>query len=84
MNICFISIGHISKQRGGIDRVTDVLSKELIKRGHKVFLISLWQAIKGDEIYNYQYFLPSQNVTSKANKEFLQHFFKEKDIEINE
>lgn len=82
MNICYISIGHISKQRGGIDRVTDVLSKELIKRGHKVFLISLWQAIKGDEIYNYQYFLPSQDVTSKANKEFLQHFFKENNIEI--
>lgn len=82
MNICFISLGHISKQRGGVDRVTDVLSKELIKRGHNIFLISLWKAIKGDEIYNYQYFLPSQDVTSKVNKEFLQDFFKGKNVDI--
>lgn len=82
MNICYISIGHISKQRGGVDRVTDVLSKELIARGHKVFLISLWQAIKGDIIYDYQYFLPSQEITSVENQKFLLDFFKKNNIQV--
>lgn len=82
MNICYISIGHISRQRGGIDRVTDVLSKEFIKRGHNVLLVSLWQPIKGDEVYDYQHFLPSQDVTSTENKEFLRFFFINNDIEI--
>ena len=82
MNICYISIGHISKQRGGVDRVTDVISKELIARGHKVFLISLWQAIKGDNIYDYQYFLPSQEITSIENQEFLFNFSKKNNIQV--
>lgn len=82
MNICYISVGHISKQRGGVDRVTDVISKELIVRGHKVFLISLWQAIKGDNIYDYQYFLPSQEITSIENQEFLFNFSKKNNIQV--
>ena len=82
MNICYISIGHISKQRGGIDRVTDVLSKEFIKRGHNVYLVSLWQPIKGDVIYDYQYFLPSQEVTSTTNQEFLHNFLCTNNIHI--
>lgn len=82
MNICYISIGHISKQRGGIDRVTDVLSKELMKRGHNVYLVSLWQPIKGDVIYDYQYFLPSQEVTSTTNQEFLHKFLCTNNIHI--
>ena len=34
MNILFLTHGHVSKTRGGIDRVTDVLANSLMKRGH--------------------------------------------------
>ena len=82
MNICFVSIGHISKLRGGIDRVTDIISKELIRRGHKIFLVSLWKAVQGDKIEDYQHFLPSQECSSKENCLFLKTFFKENEIEV--
>lgn len=82
MNICFISIGHISKLRGGIDRVTDVISKALIGRGHNVSLISLWSAVKGDKIEEYQYFLPSQDCVATQNKEFLKKFFENNNIQV--
>ena len=82
MNICFISIGHISKQRGGIDRVTDVISKALIERGHNISLISLWSAVEGDKIEAYQHFLPSQDCISTQNKEFLKKFFANNNIQV--
>lgn len=82
MNICFISIGHISKFRGGIDRVTDVISRALIERGHSISLISLCSAVEGDKIEEYQHFLPSQDSVSTQNKEFLKKFFADNNIQV--
>ncbi len=82
MNICYVSTVHCSGQRGGVERVTDVLSKELLKKGHNVYQISLHPAIGEDKIYNYQYFLPNKNITGAENQKFLKDIFKEKDINI--
>ena len=82
MNILFASIGHISKQRGGIDRVTDIISKELIRLGNNVYMISLWKALEEDPSYPYQYFLPSQELSNKDNENFINTFIEEHNIDI--
>ena len=82
MNILFASIGHISKQRGGIDRVTDIISKELIRLGNNVYMISLWKALEEDPSYPYQYFLPSQEILKKENESFIKSFLKKYKIDI--
>ena len=82
MNILFASIGHISKQRGGVDRVTDIISKELIKLGNNVHMISLCLALGEDQSYSYQYVLPSQELSDKNNEDFIKSFIKEHKIDI--
>lgn len=82
MNICFISLGHISKTRGGVDRVTDTLANAFIEKGHKVTMVSVWKAVEGDFIYPFQYFLPSQDIHSQENINFLTEFFISQRIDI--
>ena len=36
MNILFLTYGHVSKMRGGIDRVTDVRARSFITRGYNI------------------------------------------------
>lgn len=82
MNICFLTLGHVSKTRGGIDRVTDTLANVFIEKGHKVFMVSVWKAFEGDFIYPFQYFLPSQEIHSQKNISFLTKFFVSHKIDI--
>lgn len=82
MNICFLTLGHVSKTRGGIDRVTDTLAKAFIEKGHKVAMVSVWNAVEGDFIYPFQYFLPSQEIHSKENICYLREFFASHKIDI--
>lgn len=86
MNICFLTLGHVSKTRGGIDRVTDTLANAFIEKGHKVSMVSVWKAVEGDFIYPFQYFLPSQDIYSQDNIIFLSEFFinHKTDIIINQ
>ena len=82
MNICIISYGHISKTRGGVDRVTDVLSEGLKKKGHIVYLLSVCPPIDNDTLNDSQFQLPSMDVYSMQNKHFLQKFYDTKKIDI--
>ena len=82
MKICFLTLGHVSKQRGGVDRVTDTLAQLLIQRNHEVFMISVWKPIEGDSVESYQYFLPSQDILSKANISFVNDFIIDNQIDI--
>lgn len=73
MNILFITIGHVSKHRGGIDRVTDTLSRAFIAKGHNVYMLSLWKPHQEDKVEAYQYFLPSEDIDSLENIDFLKN-----------
>ena len=50
MNICFVTLGHVSKTRGGIDRVTDTLAHALMERGHEVLMLSVGGPVEGDNL----------------------------------
>jgi len=77
-----MTTGHVSKTRGGVDRVTDTLAHEFLAKGHNVYMVSLWNAIAGDPIEEYQYILPSQEIISADNCRWLSEFFKRKDVDI--
>ena len=82
MNILFISVVHISRVRGGVERVTETMSKELLSNGYKVYMISLKKAIEGDRVYPYQSFLPSEKTISDANMSYIRDFVSEHRIDI--
>lgn len=82
MNICFISLGHISKTRGGVDRVTDTLANAFIEKGHNVTMVSVWNVVEGDFAYPFQYFLPSQDIHCQENINFLKEFFVNHKVDV--
>lgn len=82
MKICFISYGHISITRGGIDRVTNTLANSLLAMEYEVLMLSVQKPFKNDPIENYQFFLPSQDVESQENKEFLERFIRKHKIDV--
>lgn len=83
MNILFLTLGHVSKLRGGVDRVTDTLAQNFINRGgHNVYMISVWKSVPGDKVESYQYFLPSQDIDSKENVEYLKNFIVAKHVDV--
>lgn len=82
MNICFFSLGHISKTKSGIDRVTDILSTALTKKGHTVYMISVCAPDGNDELTETQFQLPILDTKSEENKKFLNNFYATKRIDI--
>ena len=82
MNICFVTIGHVSRLRGGVDRVTDTLAKAFMTNGQRVYMVSLWQPVKGDTVEDYQYFLPSQDECCSDNHDFMSKLFADKEIDV--
>lgn len=82
MNICIFSHGHISKTRGGVDRVTDTLSTELAYRGHCIYMISAAAPVENDIIKENQFVLPNKNICSDENRRFAQNFLEEKKVDI--
>lgn len=82
MNILFLTHGHVSKTRGGIDRVTDVLANSLMKRGHQVYLISVCNPLENDMLETYQYVLPQQTECNQENLDYLSDFLSQKKIGI--
>lgn len=82
MNICFVTLGHVSKTRGGVDRVTDTLANAFIDKGHNVTMVSVWKPVEGDYVYPFQYFFPSQDIHSQENISFLTEFFASHKIDI--
>lgn len=82
MNILVFSRGHISKLRGGVDRVTDTISNELQKRGHLIYMISACNPVENDVLQRNQYVLPDHKILSKKNKDFVVGIYKELSIDI--
>lgn len=63
MNIMFVFYKPIIPDEGGVQRVTDILAKELIYRGHKVIFLchSDKDLIKNDRIIASQYYIEKNN-----------------------
>lgn len=83
MNICFVTYGHVSKTRGGIDRVTDTLANSLMRRGHNIYMVSLCKPHEDDVLASYQFVLPQTILYgSRANEEYLSSFLVDNKIDI--
>lgn len=82
MNICIFSYAHTSKLRGGVERVTANLTTELTNRGHCIYQISALTPIGEDLLELNQFTLPSSDINSTENIEFVRILLKEKNIEV--
>lgn len=82
MNICIFSRGHISKLRGGVDRVTTTISAALEKRGHDIFMISVCAPVESDQLAKNQFVLPCKKIVCEANKNFVVDFLRNNEIDI--
>lgn len=71
MNICFITNQHVSKFRGGIERVTYILAAEFKANGYNVIMLSSLPPIDCDQLLENQFILPNGIVNSKENQNFL-------------
>lgn len=84
MNILFIHPVMFHPQRGGIERVSDLLCREFVKRGHRV--LCLYNVCdKGRMDYDYpaqSYFFPSEDCSAAVNGPFYQNFLLEHQIDI--
>lgn len=85
MNILFTYITPFHPERGGIGRVTDSLTRELLRRGHKVYYLIYDSAITIRHEYDYPApltYLPSRELLSEENVSFYQRYLKEHAIDI--
>lgn len=84
-NILFTYITPFHPERGGIGRVTDSLTRELLRRGYKVYYLIYDCAITIHHEYDYPApltYLPSSELLSEENITFYQHYLKEHAIDI--
>lgn len=84
-NILFTYITPFHPERGGIGRVTDSLTRELLHRGYKVFYLIYDSAITIRHEYDYPVpltYLPSRELLSEKNINFYQNYLKEYSIDI--
>ena len=82
MNIVFAYPTGLNPQKGGVERITDIIAKILLKRGYTIFYLN-WKR----EQYNYEYpvpviDLPSSNLEDPNNLEVYNRFLKENRIDI--
>lgn len=82
MNICFLTLGHVSKTRGGVDRVTDSLAQTFIMMGHKIIMVSASKPIGNDVQLSYQYLLPNFSIESIQNRDFLSDLLVHEQIDV--
>ena len=78
MNILYLYSSSINPTRGGIQRVTYVLSEFFRKNGHKVLYLGLE---KGESPFQYTFPDP-QKACSKQNLKFLKEFIQSESIDI--
>lgn len=82
MNICFLSSIHISKLRGGVERVTNTLSQAFQNRKHSVIMISSIGPVDNDTLLENQYVLPDATTNSQKNIDFVRNLLKAHSIDI--
>ena len=82
MNIVFAYPTGLNPQKGGVERITDIIAKILLKRGYTIFYLN-WER----EQDNYEYpvpviDLPSSNLEDPNNLEVYNRFLKENRIDV--
>ena len=85
MNILIFSLDNQPQFLGGIKRVSLILGKEWLLKGHHVsFLTYCRSSLKLDEIDGIkQFFFPDINdINSEINRQFLKKFLLDEDVEI--
>lgn len=85
LNLLFTYITPFHPERGGIGRVTDSLTREFLRRGHKVYYLIYDSAITIHHEYDYPApltYLPSRELLSEENITFYQHYLKEHAIDV--
>lgn len=82
MNICFVTSDYVSPTRGGIEKVTFILSNALINRGHSVYIISKDYPKDGDETLKYHFVLPSPDICSNENIGYINSFISQNNVDI--
>lgn len=82
MNIVFAYPTEFNPQNGGIERVTDILARALLKNGYKIFYLN-WKRNKDQ--YNYPapiIDLPNPELNSLQNLDFYNDFLVKQKIDI--
>lgn len=85
MNIAFCYITPFHPQKGGIGRVTDVLTRELQKRGHNIYYLIFESGMTIKHEFDYPApltYLPSKERLSEENIKFYHQFLKQNHIDI--
>ena len=82
MNTVFAYPTGLNPQKGGVERITDIIAKILLKRGYTIFYLN-WKR----EQDNYEYpvpviDLPSSNLEDPNNLEVYNRFLKENRIDV--
>ena len=82
MNIVFAYPTGLNPQKGGVERITDIIAKILLKRGYTILYLN-WKR----EQDNYEYpvpviDLPSSNLEDPNNLEVYNRFLKENRIDV--
>lgn len=84
IKILFIYENEFIPEKGGIRRVTDVLAREFLKRGHDVFYLVFRKTPEGCN-YDYpveNFYFPDGYGDTEENKKFLKNLLREKEIDI--
>lgn len=83
MNIAFLFFRSFDPQIGGVERVTDILTKELKKRGYNIFYLCFKKVGDQSRLATETYYFPnSEEYVSDENKTFYSRFIKEHKIDI--
>lgn len=84
MNILFTWPIPFDPLKGGVERVTDVLAREFVRRGHKLFFLHT-NEFEGVPEYDYDVnidFCPEDNFNSTLNQKFYEKYLKENKIDV--
>ena len=82
MNILFAYPTCFNPQRGGVERVTDILAKSLLEKGHNVFYLN-WSGEKDNIEYPASiFYLPSSDLEDPKNLRAYNNFLVKNSIDI--
>lgn len=82
MNIAFLHTVAIDPQKGGIEKVTSVLTEGLCANGHSVVYISMMDVYRETCDESRQFFFPNRKIYAPENEQFLRAFLTEKKIDL--
>jgi len=83
MNILFLYSSEFLQQKGGVQRVTCVLTKYFKKKGHQVIYLSSQRTSDCNESANHQFFLPNlENLNCRENINYYVELVKMHNIDV--